>query len=219
MVKTAYKVINPNGGCFSWVFTIINCVCGVTIKTLAVCGNSKFSGPLLQRSRFHQSNHSSSSHITWFPRKNYNKSGRRGAQEHKEKETEQEWNNMYWQLRFLLLCLNLAPKSEFELLKLTVSCENVMMQWKWVDAMAELQLCELMTVRWGWTTVRKHEAITGQKHPVVLLASRVSSSQTLVPFPIGQWRHCNSGSDEGCWQLSKYLWSRSACTLKTGGTL
>lgn len=33
-------------------------------------------------------------HFTWFPRKNYNKSGRRGgAEEHKEKETEREWNN------------------------------------------------------------------------------------------------------------------------------
>lgn len=47
-------------------------------------------------SRFHSSNHSNNSHFTWFPRKNYNKSSRHGAQEHKEKETEQEWNNMYW---------------------------------------------------------------------------------------------------------------------------
>lgn len=30
-------------------------------------------------SRFHTSNHSSGSHFTWFPRKNYNKSSRCGA--------------------------------------------------------------------------------------------------------------------------------------------
>lgn len=29
-------------------------------------------------------------HFTWFPRKNYNKSRRHGADEHEEKETEQE---------------------------------------------------------------------------------------------------------------------------------
>lgn len=32
-------------------------------------------------SRFHTTNHSSGSHFTWFPRKNYNKSSRHGAQE------------------------------------------------------------------------------------------------------------------------------------------
>lgn len=54
-----------------------------------MCEGGRAEGPALHwepGSRFHASNHSSGRHFTWFPRKNYNKSSRGGAQGHREKE-------------------------------------------------------------------------------------------------------------------------------------
>lgn len=45
-------------------------------------------------SGFHTSAHSSGRHFTWFPRKNYNKSGRHGAEEDKEKRKRARMNSL-----------------------------------------------------------------------------------------------------------------------------
>lgn len=66
-----------------WIFQQ-NTFLGKCVKA----GNEGLSVGSELGSRFHTSDRSSGSHFTWFPRKNYNKSGRHGAEKHKRRKKQ-----------------------------------------------------------------------------------------------------------------------------------
>lgn len=92
--ETCFTLQNHDGvlhflGSFFFIKSILNPESNQENETLCVKGQNALHW-WRPGSRFHTSTSHNSGHFTWFPRKNYNKSSRHGAQEQKEKEKEQE---------------------------------------------------------------------------------------------------------------------------------